>query len=175
MPAKRTTPPPAPGPCEQCASRAATGRHRGLCRSCWDVASGQRARERAVCAARRDNGLCPKCGDPPEDGRINCRRCLDVFRAHRGPYTERLRGLVYEHYGNRCVCCGETERCFLSIDHINGHPLTWQERRKHTGGGYGPYAKIIRAGFPEDIRILCHNCNHGRELNGGVCPHGNGV
>jgi hypothetical protein len=31
---------------------------------------------------------------------------------------------------------------------------------------------LKRLGWPkEKYRILCANCNHGRALNGGVCPH----
>ena len=26
-------------------------------------------------------------------------------------------------------------------------------------------------GYPDTIRLLCWNCNCGRQINGGVCPH----
>ena len=33
------------------------------------------------------------------------------------------------------------------------------------------FRKIIRGGFPANYQILCANCNWGKEMNGGVCPH----
>lgn len=36
------------------------------------------------------------------------------------------------------------------------------------------YRSLKRRGFPKDrFRLLCANCNLGRYLNGGVCPHHN--
>jgi hypothetical protein len=32
---------------------------------------------------------------------------------------QRNRDLVFAHYGEQCACCGESERLFLTIDHIN--------------------------------------------------------
>jgi hypothetical protein len=30
---------------------------------------------------------------------------------------------------------------------------------------------IIKNNYPDDFQILCANCNWGKQLNGGVCPH----
>jgi hypothetical protein len=30
---------------------------------------------------------------------------------------------------------------------------------------------IIRNGYPPDFEILCFNCNCGKAVNGGICPH----
>jgi hypothetical protein len=37
----------------------------------------------------------------------------------------------------------------------------------------GVYQWLVEHGCPQDgrFRILCFNCNQGRALNGGVCPH----
>ena len=70
--------------------------------------------------------------------------------------------------GNVCVCCGETEIAFLSIDHINGGGI---KHRKITGAGNLFYRWLNRNEYPEGYRVMCHNCNHGREINGGICPH----
>jgi hypothetical protein len=76
--------------------------------------------------------------------------------------------IVFEHYGNKCECCGESEPLFLTIDHINNDG--YADKKK---GLTGPhlYAKIIKENFPSTFRLLCWNCNCGRRLNGGVCPH----
>lgn len=80
-----------------------------------------------------------------------------------------LKKLVYNEYGNKCACCGETIKPFLTIDHINndGHI-----HRKKTKNAMMFYLDIIKQGFPKtEYRILCWNCNCGRRFNNGVCPH----
>jgi hypothetical protein len=37
------------------------------------------------------------------------------------------------------------------------------------GGGY--WAWLRKHNYPEGFQVLCHNCNMGRQINGGVCPH----
>jgi hypothetical protein len=82
---------------------------------------------------------------------------------------ERLRMIVLEHYGKRCACCGETGSRFLTIDHKNNDGST--KRKRQGGFGLSFYKWIITHAFPEDLQILCWNCNCGRHLNNGRCPH----
>jgi hypothetical protein len=82
--------------------------------------------------------------------------------------NQRLKLRVYEAYGNRCVCCGEDNLGFLSIDHINGGG---RAHRQEVGGGVQLWRLIVKAGFPDDFQLLCYNCNLGRYHNGGTCPH----
>jgi hypothetical protein len=89
-------------------------------------------------------------------------------RKHRKEYARRLKNQVLEAYGSCCVCCGETNPGFLSIDHVNGGG---REHRRSVGGGVMLYLDIIRRGFPAEFQIQCFNCNLGRNLNGGICPH----
>lgn len=77
---------------------------------------------------------------------------------------------IYEHYGNglvQCSCCGEKEVRFLSVDHINQNGA---DHRREIGGGH-LYNWLVKNNFPEGFQILCLNCNHGRFLNAGICPH----
>lgn len=68
-------------------------------------------------------------------------------------------------YGGRCECCGETEPMFLTIDHVRA-------RHSTEGTGVSMYRELRRAGWPkDDYRLMCFNCNCGRERAGGVCPH----
>jgi hypothetical protein len=30
---------------------------------------------------------------------------------------------------------------------------------------------LRKNGFPEGFQVLCANCNIGRHINGGICPH----
>lgn len=80
----------------------------------------------------------------------------------------KIRDLVYEKYGNICKCCKETNRLFLTIDHVNndGH-------KERNGGGSSDrtHRQIIVENFPKRFQLLCYNCNCGRARNGGKCPH----
>jgi hypothetical protein len=73
---------------------------------------------------------------------------------------------IFNHYGNKCSCCGETIYEFLSIDHINGGGT---KHRKVMRNSRQLYQWIIDNNYPEDLRILCYNCNCGRKS--GPCPH----
>ena len=79
----------------------------------------------------------------------------------------RARRKVIQHYGNKCACCGEERYEFLSIDHINGGGKKM--------GIYGDKLRwyIIRNKFPDEFRILCHNCNQALGAYG-YCPHKEG-
>lgn len=86
-------------------------------------------------------------------------------------YRERIKDAVFQAYGGYvCACCGETEKRFLTIDHVNNDG---NKHRKEIGfrGGIGMYLWIHKNNFPPDFQVLCFNCNHGKQLNGGVCPH----
>lgn len=83
---------------------------------------------------------------------------------------QRLRRLAIQTYGNKCVCCGETRYLFLTFDHKNNDG--YKTRRK--GGirfeGVVFYTWLLEEHRP-DIEVACWNCNCGRAMNGGVCPH----
>ena len=78
-----------------------------------------------------------------------------------------VRKLVFDHYGWRCACCGETTEDFLTIDHINGGGS------KHQDHVHSVYGWIVNHNFPEEFQTLCYNCNCARSKRGrnGICPH----
>jgi hypothetical protein len=82
--------------------------------------------------------------------------------------TREMKSIVFQSYGNRCSCCGESEQSFLVIDHVNGGGAV---HRKAKRIGVAFYRLVIKEGFPDTYRILCCNCNWGRFVNGGTCPH----
>jgi hypothetical protein len=46
------------------------------------------------------------------------------------------------------------------------------QHRKEIGGRTRDLRLWLkRHNFPPGFRILCFNCNSGRHLNGGICPH----
>ena len=80
----------------------------------------------------------------------------------------RTRSEVMAAYGNKCACCGEQNLFFLTLDHVN------RDGAAERGGSVdnkATYAKARRENFPDIYQILCFNCNCGRELNDGICPH----
>jgi hypothetical protein len=83
---------------------------------------------------------------------------------------KRYRKTVMHHYGGaKCACCGERTFEFLSIDHINGGGNKHRKEAKLSGKGI--YRWLVKNGFPEGFRVLCHNCNFSIGAYG-YCPHG---
>ncbi len=73
--------------------------------------------------------------------------------------------LVFERYGNHCVCCGETDLDFLTLDHRENDGGQLRRFRSQS------YTRIIFDGFPNYLQVLCWNCNMGKSAHKGVCPH----
>jgi 5-methylcytosine-specific restriction endonuclease McrA len=86
---------------------------------------------------------------------------------HRKSHLER-KDIIIAHYGGKCQCCGETQKEFLSVDHINGGGREHKKTLGLTGDGF--YRWIIKNNFPDDLRILCYNCNLSMG-HLGYCPH----
>jgi hypothetical protein len=87
---------------------------------------------------------------------------------------ERIKALVFAYYGGYvCACCGETERMFLSIDHINNDGADFRRRElgARNRAGNTTYRWLVKKNFPAGYQVLCMNCNHGKRMNHGVCPH----
>ncbi|QIG58928.1 HNH endonuclease [Gordonia phage AnClar] len=122
-------------------------------------------------------GRCPACSSPLAEGCKLCRSCQDKSNARSAAATEAARDELFVRYGGyTCACCGETERAFLSLDHINrdgaAHRRSMSKGKSNTFPGYRTlHADLKRKGWPPVLQVLCHNCNIGRERNGGVCPH----
>lgn len=92
----------------------------------------------------------------------------DAYRSKQRNYMRNRRQQVYDHYGNNCECCGETQYEFLSIDHKNGGGT--QHRLRDNIRGSSIIGWIIANDYPDEFRILCHNCNQAIGFYG-RCPH----
>lgn len=89
-------------------------------------------------------------------------------------FKAKVREAVFAAYGGaECACCGENERKFLTLDHINndGAKHRMKIAGKRTASGWTTYVHLYRQGFPAGYQILCMNCNFGKRMNHGVCPH----
>jgi hypothetical protein len=96
--------------------------------------------------------------------------CKTCFVAKAMERRKAVRVRVTERLGGKCFCCGETEPMFLTIDHKDGDGAAHRRELNNIGGKL----YIWLAGRPEEdhrFQVACWNCNSGRDLNGGLCPH----
>lgn len=109
----------------------------------------------------------------------NWRKYISGVSEWRKSNTIRLKFDVYGHYckGNiKCQCCGEKEVMFLSLDHINNDGAEHKKKlfgSSRKGGGNQLYQWAIKNNYPNILQVLCMNCNYGKRINEGTCPHKN--
>ena len=136
--------------------------------------------------------VCSRCGETKPAAEFNrdrrrtngrsprCRVCIAIMKwewRERPGVRERLNtnnrawrlaakmeGL--RHYGGVCACCGEADVRFLTFDHVDGGG-----NRHLIQIGNKLLDWLRRHGWPAGFQVLCFNCNSGRAINGGVCPH----
>jgi hypothetical protein len=113
----------------------------------------------------------------PEKGRArsrvyrsnNAEKCFKINTAWQRKRLKKIRAEFIAAYGGCCACCGESEPLFLQLDHIHNDGA--QERRE-LGNNFVVLLRLKDRGWPKDNhQILCANCNHGKRMNGGICPH----
>lgn len=103
-----------------------------------------------------------------------CHPCFKkLARKRHLRFRMKLKREVLSHYSGggepKCCCCGMADSIhFLTLDHINNDG---KEDRKIHGLGMVFYARMKKLGYPTHLQTLCFNCNLGKKLNGGVCPH----
>lgn len=99
----------------------------------------------------------------PAFRRLDCQRTMDRREGVR-------KECLAAYGGPKCVCCGEADVRFLTLDHINtngsAEARAWGGKRRGLS-----YYQIRALGFPPGRQVMCYNCNCGRYRNKGVCPH----
>lgn len=107
-----------------------------------------------------------------------CKSCLldtgaraEARRNVQNRWMRKLRATVVAALGGKCVCCGESEFKFLTIDHVG----EWGSQHRKSLGRNSNTRKvlqdIINMGYPRDkFQVLCYNCNNTNAFYGG-CPH----
>ena len=117
-------------------------------------------------------GLCRNCTRPAIVGRKLCVVCAEITRISGRKHVKVAKEIVFNFYGKTCACCGEPERGFLTLDHINNDGKQDALSRTRNTSWYLKLARLIRQGHPQEgLRTMCYNCNCGRSRNGGICPH----
>lgn len=97
-----------------------------------------------------------------------------LWEENRRAAKARVKDAVFGAYGGYvCNCCGETERAFLTIDHIFNDGAEWRKANlgSRLATGWQTYRWLFQHGFPAGFQVLCMNCNFGKRINGGTCPH----
>ena len=86
----------------------------------------------------------------------------------RKDFRENLRTKVFNILGNKCECCGCSEKRFLNVDHII--PIKYKVAGKAINffTVYREVTELINA--REKYRLLCSNCNQATRLFKS-CPH----
>lgn len=86
-------------------------------------------------------------------------------------YKAKLFNEFMDHYGHTCTCCGESDKRFLSIEHLQGGGNKHRKTNKR-GASVEALVKDIRdSGWPPIYTTLCFNCNFAKWRMRGVCPH----
>ena len=82
-------------------------------------------------------------------------------------YKRILQEVIFYKLNEKCNCCGENNRYFLQIDHINNDGF--KDRKERYKDQLKYYTNIINN--INNFQLLCANCNFGKLMNKGVCPH----
>lgn len=100
----------------------------------------------------------------------------EKFKQYTRIHRRKQKHQCYMAYGGyKCACppCGETNPKFLTLDHINNDGASHRRSlsKKKVKAGPSLYTWIIKNNFPPLFQVLCYNCNCGKNINRGVCPH----
>lgn len=96
---------------------------------------------------------------------------LETKRKASNRRTKNLKTQMIAAYGGYCICCGEDQYEFLSIDHRTPEAKKRDAETLSAPFGAGLYAHLRRLGWPkDDYQLLCMNCNFAKGKYG-VCPH----
>jgi hypothetical protein len=163
----------AEGVCTQCGG--VLGRSTLLCDACQDK---RNQRQRIKRAKLRTNNLCMICKKPYKGETGTCDNCRTSKNDKNKESRQALKLAAFDAYGGRkCSCCGEDRLLLLTIDHVNndGNKHRREMFKKPVGkrrpGGTLLYSWLKANNYPPGFQVLCWNCNMGKHLNGGVCPH----
>jgi DNA polymerase I-like protein with 3'-5' exonuclease and polymerase domains len=92
-------------------------------------------------------------------------------------YRDKIKEQVFDMLGRVCVCCGEDNTIFLTLDHRNNDGAEHRRELNSSGNprqtsGDRVWRWLVKNPDQIDrLQMLCYNCNCGKKDNGGVCPH----
>jgi len=149
----------------RCGHRPSKGRK--LCSRCRYQHLAQKQRRQKILEGK---SLCIICGkNKPTKNKKYCETCAVQSKLRHQEWRRKLYDEVLAHYGNKCVCCGESNKAFLTLDHINNDGAAHRRQLK-TKGGYRFYRLMKTQGYPPILQVMCYNCNNAKRIYG-ICPH----
>lgn len=149
------------GLCTACKRPSSPGKKK--CEACL-IKFNSRSRD------AKKNNQCVVCLGPLDvPTQIRCNSCRERGNSQHKAIQDRIRDIVFAAYGGAyCVCCGESQIEFLTLDHKleNGGEL--RKQRGHRDA----YRWCIKNNFPPIFQVMCIGCNWVRTIrSNGVCPH----
>lgn len=101
--------------------------------------------------------------------RVRQNRCMKCYSRRE---RAKMKLDFLDALGATCICCGEADFRFLTLDHVQNDGNKHREDFKC----HQIYRQARKEGYPvAKYQVLCFNCNMGKSTNGGICPHQNGV
>lgn len=140
---------------------------------CWRLKNPEKAKlaSRRHWRQKQTNKQCTQCGKAALADRTYCQLCLEKHRSVGLRARRELKMAVFVAYGGPiCVCCGEKNAAFLTLDHVNNDGAT---HRRLSGSTTTFYQYLKRLNWPKEpsLQVMCANCNWGKRVNNGICPH----
>jgi hypothetical protein len=158
--------------CQKChAKEARPGRKH--CHKCAYKDPQYKSKKRKT---KKASGCCKRCEKPiltPEFGSVCSEYCRQQVCKASIRTMRRLKIAALKAYGPLCCSCPNCpERhnpklAFLTLDHVNGGGNKHKTELKVNK----LYRWLKNQGYPPGYQVLCFNCNSGRSINSGVCPH----
>jgi len=131
---------------------------------------------------RKGQNLCYTCWKNPPSLEINkfgkpggqCNDCrtkrATKYKEVGKPLNQDRKIKAFLRYGGLyCACCGISQIEFLSLDHIDNDGAKQRKLIGKRAANF--YTWLEQNNYPAGLQVLCMNCNLGKQLNNGVCPH----
>jgi len=113
---------------------------------------------------RLKTGRCSICEKMrADDDKFYCQDHRRKIRENGERERRRIKKIVFDRLGRRCVCCGITENSMLTIDHA----INIGKQRSKEGE---IYSYLIKNNFPDGYSVMCFNCNISK-YRLGICAH----
>jgi hypothetical protein len=148
------------GVCQVCCVK--TQPNTNYCESCRFL---RIEKQKSLTEIRKINNQCIECNKHKSDTEIyqHCDDCRLKKKIER----HKIRQIILDHYGQKCNCscgCNTTNPRHLTLDHIENNGAA---HRKEVGTSLYFYRWVIKNNFPDDLQILCFNCNCAKSNYGG--------
>jgi len=137
--------------------------------ACESCSEKHRQRSKKRRKQQLKNKVCVNCNSKELVTKRHCQACRDKHNETTLKRYSIIKDEVFNAYGGYiCVCCKDTEKAWLTIDHINNDGAL---HRRNMSSGSNTYRWLRDNNFPEGFQVLCMNCQWGKKNCNGICPH----